>query len=261
MATTEQVRRHYAGRDLAARILAAAGAGAGPVDVDALTPYDQLHAGGAPATTALLDLLGLTAGIVLLDVGCGLGGPARLAARRHGCHVTGVDVSPDFAGAARELTDRTGLADLVTVELGDGERLPCADASHDRAMQVHVGMNVPDKAALFAEVHRVVRPGAPFALLDQMRVGAGDLPFPQPWATTPDASFVETPDAYQDALAHAGFDVLRVEDRRPALAASGGPRQDGLVVVFGDDFATRLANNVAATRAGLLAPVLVLARA
>src|SRR5690606_38763565 len=121
MATTEQVRRHYAGRDLAARILAAAGAGAGPVDVDALTPYDQLHAGGAPATTALLDLLGLTAGIVLLDVGCGLGGPARLAARRHGCHVTGVDVSPDFVDAARELTDRTGLTDLVTVELGDGE--------------------------------------------------------------------------------------------------------------------------------------------
>src|SRR5690606_41236058 len=116
-------------------------------------------------------------------------------------------------------------------------------------------------AGEFAEVSRAGRPGARFRLLDEMRVGEGDLPVPQPWAITPDASCVETPDAYQDALAHAGFDVLRVEDRRPALAASGGPRQEGLVVVFGDDFAARLANSVAATRAGLLALVLVLARA
>lgn len=261
MATTDQVRRHYAGTDLAARILAAAGAGAGPVTVDALSPYDQLHAGGAAATSALLDLLGLAPGVSLLDVGCGIGGPARLAAHRYACSVTGVDVSPDFVDAARELTGRTALAGLVTFALGDGDRLPCADASHDRAMLVHVGMNVPDKAALFAEVHRVVRPGGPFGLYEQMRVGAGDLPFPMPWAVDAGSSFVETPDAYTDALTAAGFDVLRVDDRRAALAAAGGPGQDGLVVVFGQEFVTRISNNVAATRAGLLAPVVVLARA
>ncbi len=261
MATTQQVRQHYAGKDLAARLLAAAGAGDGPVTVDALAPYDELHAGGASSTTALLDLLGLAPGTTLLDVGSGLGGPARLAAHRHGCQVTGVDLSPDFVDAARELTARTGLADLVTFALGDGERLPCADASHDRAMLVHVGMNVPDKAALFTEVHRVVRPGSPFGLFEQMRVGPGDLPFPMPWAVDAGSSFVETPDDYSRALTAAGFDVLRVEDRRAALAAGGGPRQDGLVVVFGAEFVTRISNNVAATRAGLLAPVLVVARA
>ncbi|MFE6234664.1 SAM-dependent methyltransferase [Cellulosimicrobium sp. NPDC057862] len=261
MAATEQVRQHYAGKDLSARLLAAAGAGDGPVTVDALSPYDQLHAGGAAATSALLDLLGLAPGVSLLDVGCGLGGPARLAASRHGCHVTGVDLSPDFVDAARELTARAGLAGLVTFALGDGDRLPCDDASHDRAMLVHVGMNVPDKAALFAEVHRVVRPGGPFGLYEQMRVGPGDLPFPMPWAVDAATSFVETPDAYTDALTTAGFDVLRIDDRRAALAAAGGPGQDGLVVVFGQEFVTRISNNVAATRTGLLAPVVVLARA
>ncbi len=261
MATTERVRQHYAGRDLAARILAAARAGDGPVTVDALSPYDELHAGGVPATATLLDLLGLTPGTTLLDVGCGLGGPARLAAHRHGCRVTGVDLSADFVDAARELTARAGLADLVTFALGDGDRLPCSDASHDRAMLVHVGMNVPDKPGLFAEVHRVLRPGGPFALYEQVRVGPGDLPFPMPWAVDAGSSFVETPDAYTDALTAAGFAVVRVEDRRAALAATGGPGQDGLVVVFGEVFAERMANNVAATRAGLLAPVLVLARA
>ncbi len=261
MATTDQVRRHYAGKDLAARILAAAGAGDGPTTVDALSPYDQLHAGSAAATSALLDLLDLAPGVSLLDVGCGLGGPARLAAHRHGCHVTGVDLSPDFVDAAHDLTERAGLRHLVTFALGDGDRLPCADASHDRAMLVHVGMNVPDKAALFAEVHRVVRPGGPFVLYEQMRVGTGDLPFPMPWAVDAAASFVETPDAYTDALTATGFDVLHVDDRRAALAAAGGPGQDGLVVVFGQEFVTRISNNVAATRAGLLAPVVVLARA
>ena len=73
MATTEQVRQHYAGKDLAARLLAAAGAGDGPVTVDALAPYDELHAGGATSTAALLDLLGLAPGTTLLDVGSGLG--------------------------------------------------------------------------------------------------------------------------------------------------------------------------------------------
>lgn len=260
MTATDRVRQHYAGEKIAQRILATVGAGDDPVTSAALAPYDELHAGGAVATGALLELLGLTPEVAVLDVGCGIGGPARLAADRYGCRVTGVDLSPDFVSAARELTERAGLAHLVTFALGDGDRLPCDDASHDRAMLVHVGMNVPDKAALFAEVHRVLRPGGLFGLFEQMRVGPGDLPFPEPWATERDASFVETPDAYQDALTRAGFDVLRVEDRRAALAASGGPHQEGLVAVFGEDFATRLANNVAATRAGLLAPVLVLAR-
>ena len=261
MAITEQVRRHYGGEDLAGRILATAGAGDGPVTADALAPYDQLHAGGALATTALLDVLDLDARTTLLDVGCGLGGPARLAAARHGCRVTGVDLSPDFVAAAGELSARAGLSHLVAFEVGDGDGLPCADASHDRAMLVHVGMNVPDKAALFTDVRRVLRPGGLFGVFEQMRVGPGDLPYPMPWAVDAETSFVETPSAYEEALTTTGFDVLRVEDRRAALAAPGGPPQDGLVVVFGEEFATRLGNNLAATRAGLLAPVVVLARA
>jgi ubiquinone/menaquinone biosynthesis C-methylase UbiE len=261
MTTTDRVRQHYAGEDLAQRILTAAGAGDGPVTVDALSPYDELHAGGTTATATLLDLLGLTRDVALLDVGCGLGGPARFAASRHGCRVSGVDLSPDFVAAARELTERVGLTDLVTFSLGDGDRLPYDDASHDRAVLVHVGMNVPDKAALFAEVRRVVRPGGLFGLYEQMRVGPGELPYPMPWAVDAEASFVETPDAYEEALRTAGFEVLKVEDRRAALAAAGGPGQDGLAVVFGQEFVTRISHNVAATRAGVLAPVLVVALA
>jgi SAM-dependent methyltransferase len=263
MAANDRIREHYAGRDLADRILAAAGADdeSGAVPVDALAPYDELHAGGLATTLYLLSRLELDAGTALLDVGCGLGGSSRVAADRHGCPVTGVDLSPDFVAAARALTTRVGLSHLLRFEVGQAEQLPCDDASHDRAVMIHVGMNLPDKAATFAEVHRVLRPGGLFGLHDQMRVGPGDLPYPQPWAVDDETSFLASPSAYVDALAAAGFEVLSVEDRRAALAAGPGEPAEDRAVVFGPAFVERMANRMAATRAGILAPVVVLARA
>ncbi|WP_454041855.1 SAM-dependent methyltransferase [Cellulosimicrobium sp. Marseille-Q8652] len=263
MGTSDRIRQHYAGDGIADRILAAASAGAesGVVPVDALAPYDELHAGGLDTTLYLLGLLELDAGTPLLDVGCGLGGPARVAADRHACPVTGVDLSPDFVAAAQVLTERAGLSHLVRFETGSAERLPCDDSSHERAAMIHVGMNLPDKAATFADVHRVLRPGGLFGLHDQMRVGPGDLTYPQPWAVDDETSFLDTPSAYVDALTAAGFEVVRVEDRRAALAPSAGEPMEDRAVVFGPSFVERVTNMVAATRAGVLAPVVVLARA
>ena len=72
---------------------------------------------------------------------------------------------------------------------------------------VHVGMNIPDKQAVFAEVHRVLAPGGRFALYEQMRTGDGDLPYPLPWAEDERSSFVETVDDYSAHLEAAGFTV------------------------------------------------------
>jgi len=260
MSTTDRVREHYAGAGLADRVLAAAGGDGAPLTVDALAPHDELHAGGLATSLALLDRLDLAPGTRLLDVGCGLGGTSRVAADRYGCAVTGVDLSPDFVAAARTLTERVGLAHLLTFAVGDGGPLPCPDASHDRAAMIHVGMNVPDKAGLFADVRRVLRPGGLFAVHDQMRAGPGALRWPQPWAADEETSFVEPPSAYVDALTVAGFEVLTVEDRRAEVAAAAGQRPEDRAVVFGPAFAERAANVLAATRAGVLAPVLVVAR-
>jgi cyclopropane fatty-acyl-phospholipid synthase-like methyltransferase len=258
------VTEHYgAGGDLAAGILRAL-SGAG-VDTDHLTtadlfPVDQLHAGGAPASRHLLDRLGVTPGMRLLDVGCGIGGTSRMAAMA-GAAVTGVDLTPAFVETARRLSDEVGLGDRTRFLTTAGESVPLDDGSVDAAALVHVGMNVPDKTALFAEVHRVLRPGGRFGLYEQVRTGEGDLPYPLPWAEDERSSFVETVADYRAHLEAAGFTVEDAEDRTPATLGPppAGPLSN--VVVFGPRFGHRIANNVAATKAGLLGAWLFLTRA
>jgi SAM-dependent methyltransferase len=260
------VREHYGRADLEEVVLTAL-RGAG-VDVDAmgvedLAGLDQLHAGSVAATEAVLAALAVSPDSVLLDVGAGVGGPARLAAARCGCRVTGIDLSPDFVDLARRLTERVGLGATVTFDVGSALALPYADGTFDRAMLNHVGMNIADKAGLFAEVRRVLAPGGRFAVYDQMRVGAGDLTFPMPWAEDERSSFVAPREAYAAALVAAGFVVERDEDRAATVAAGGPPPPGALTpaALFGPGFAERMANNVTATFDGTLAPVLMVARA
>ena len=112
---------HYRGDDFETRVLDAlrsAGVDVDGLRVEDLAGVDQLHAGFLPASEHLLDQLALSADTPLLDVGSGVGGPARLAAARHGCRVTGIDLSPDFVELARSLTARVGLDALVTKPSG-----------------------------------------------------------------------------------------------------------------------------------------------
>lgn len=271
MDVSDLVRRHYGGDDFAAGILAAlVSTGVDPDHLTAtdLSPVDQLHAGFADATRYLLSRLDLSPASRLLDVGCGIGGPSRLAAAEFGCAVTAVDLSPDFVAAARSLTALVGLSDRVEFRVAAGDDLGVADAFFDAAMMVHVGMNIPDKAAVFTDVRRALRDGAAFAVFEQMRVGDGDLPYPLPWAEDDRSSFVATPDDYARHLGAAGFSVTAIEDRTAETSgppAPPGPQGDRPrltpMAVFGPRFGERLGNNIAATRAGLLAPVLILAEA
>ena len=126
---------------------------------------------------------------------------------------------------------------------------------------IHVGVNVPDKSAVFAEVHRVLRSGGRFAIYEQVRTGEGGLPYPLPWAEDERSSFVETVADYSAHLETAGFEVEDEVDRTPTTL---GPPPQGPIsnaVIFGPPFVHRIANNVAATKAGLLGAWLFLARA
>ena len=146
---------------------------------------------------------------------------------------------------------------------GNGLALPIPDGGVGAACLLHVGMNIEDKARLFAEVRRVVRPGGWFAVYDVMRVGAGEIDYPVPWASDAGTSFVAERDTYRRLLEQAGFRIGHERDRRvfgvesfARLRASWseGPPPLGPHIVVGQDFATKVANLVAAMQRGFLAP-------
>jgi MPBQ/MSBQ methyltransferase len=263
MDVRDLVRGHYGAGDLSDAILtvlAEAGVDTDHLGAADLFPVDQLHVGGAMATKQVLDRLDVGPGVRLLDVGCGIGGVARMAAMA-GAEVTGIDLTPEFVEAASALTRAVGLSDRVTFLTTPGESLPLDDGSFDAAVMVHVGMNVPDKQAVFEEVRRVLVPGGRFAVFEQMLIGDDDLTYPMPWAEDERSSFVETVEDYRVALEAAGFGIDAVEDL--TVSTAGGPPPGALspAAVFGPVFITRVGNNVAATRAGQLGSILVVARA
>ena len=249
--------------DLAEVILAAYGDD--EIGIDDLAPVEEFHLGGAAATAALVADLELGTDDRVLDIGCGIGGPARRMAALSGCTVTGVDLTESFIEAARALSARVGSGDRVSFEVGDATALD-RGRTFTAATLVHVGMNIADKAGLFAAVASLLEPGGRFAIYDIMRIGDGDIALPLPFASEPEQSFVEGPDAYVAALDAAGFTcdepVNRTAMALQAAAAAGeqGPPPASLLTVMGPDFATMFTNLGAAIRGGVLAPVQIIAR-
>lgn len=260
---------HYGGSGLLASIeagLAGTGKSSTTVTVEDLGPVDEFHVGGRAATTELCERLGVTRDDHILDVGCGIGGTGRFITDLSGCEVTGVDLAPNYISIARVLTEWTGLAGRARHETASALDMPFEDGLFDKAVQLHVGMNIADKTALFREVHRVLRPGGRFGLYDIMSVADGTIEFPVPWATDESMSFVEDLPTYRDALESAGFEIAELRNRgqfaieffgamRAKAAAAGGPPPLGLHLILGDDAPTKLANMVDAITAGVIAPV------
>jgi len=235
-----------------------------------LKPVDEFHIGGAEATAALLDRLDIRPDMAVLDIGSGVGGPARMIAQRYGCSVTGVDLTPEFVETARALSQMVGMDGQVRFEVGSATALPLPDQSFDLALLLHVGMNIPDKPGVFREARRVLRDGGIFAVYEVMRVGEGELSFPVPWAETPDLSALDRPEAYRSAAEAAGFDLQEEEDKRSialdffarvhAQAAGSEPSPLGLHNLVGPTVMQKTANMIAAVRAGTIAPVQMIFR-
>lgn len=207
--TTEAtVSAHYTRGDLAATVESALrdrGIDLAYVTVEQLAPLDHFHSFGAAGTQELARAARITVGDRVLDVGGGIGGPARLLASQVGCAVTVLDLTPEFCQVGAMLTAYTQLSDRVSFVCGSALAMPFANASFDAALTVHAAMNIENKARMYAEVHRVLSPGGRFALFD---VIAGPNPlvlYPAPWADTPATSFLLPPDELRALVAAAGF--------------------------------------------------------
>ena len=191
-----------------------------PLTPDVLAQMDHFHGGGIASTRDLVAALQPRAGERILDIGSGIGGPARWIASTFRCHVTGVDLTPAFCRAAEQLTELTGLVEQVRIVEGSALAMPFDDGSFDRAYSQNVVMNIADKPAFYREASRVLRPGGLLALSNVAAGPNGPLRFPVPWATSPDASFLSSPAETRGDLERAGFEILRFEDTSAKTAAA-----------------------------------------
>ncbi|MFK0162225.1 SAM-dependent methyltransferase [Rhizobium sp. NPDC090279] len=274
MSTEEKVASHYTHGSLETAILQTLSADGKDIDnlrIRDLAGVDEFHLGRHAATVDFARDLDLAAGLRLADIGSGLGGPARHFADSYGCIVSGIDLTEEFVQVANSLTARCGLADQVSFRQGSALALPFESGGFDRTTLIHVGMNIEDKARLFAEIRRILKPGGRFGLYEIMQMRDGVLPYPMPWAMEPETSFVCTPDVYRRLLDEAGFAVELEQDRSAlairlahearAKAAAGGTRDQGFRTLMGPRAGERSSNVNISVEAGLLAPIEMIARA
>jgi SAM-dependent methyltransferase len=267
------VSDHWARTDVYGRIISAleaAGKSLDALTVEDLAPVDQFHARGFPATIELGDCLPVRPGDHLVDIGCGLGGPARYFARRFDCRVSGIDLTGPFIDAGRRLTELLGLGALVDLRQGDGQDLPYEDASFDGGYVQHVTMNVPDRPALFSEACRVLRPGGFFAITEHGRGGASTTYHPVPWSEDGSGEFLVPPEETVQLLETAGFSAVDVTDTGEGyleayrsmitVAESGELPPLGLHVLLGANAVEKLRNSARNIEEGRTRPVRVICR-
>ena len=224
MSDPRTITDHYTSGDLLARLearLREDGVDPAQPTVEALAPYDHFHGRGLEATEDMAALLSVAEADHILDIGSGLGGPARYLARRFGCRVSGIDLTAEFCDIARHLTALLGFEDRVSVRQGDALAMPYDDASFDGAYSMNVSMNIADKRALYREIRRVLKPGA-WLVLSEAAQGPGGTPdYPTPWARTAASSFLATEAETRASLEACGFAIEVLRDTTEAALAYG----------------------------------------
>ncbi len=215
MAEASTIADHWGRGDVYGLIVSALAKASKPLEgltVEDLAPVDHFHARGFPATVELADRLPIKPGAHVLDIGCGLGGPARYIAQRFQCRVSGLDITKPFVDAANKLTALLRMDEQVQVRLGDGQQLPYPDASFDGAYAQHVTMNVPDRPRFFAEAYRVLKPGAFFALTEHGLGPTGSPHHPVPWSEDGSGAYLISPEETRTLLDRAGFRDFGIEE-------------------------------------------------
>lgn len=209
--TKQSVADYYAAPSLGLKILAglhSAGKNPHAFSRDDLITFEEFHIRGRESTRELARLAKLQPDMRVLDIGCGIGGPARTLAAEFDCNVVGIDLSQDYCQTAAMLTERTGLGNSVSFGRGDGIALPFADESFDVVMTQHVTMNIPAKRNLFKEIYRVLRQEGRYVLFEVCRISKKRVHLPVPWADNRAISFLLTADKFQEQLVKTDFEEV-----------------------------------------------------
>ena len=227
---SSSIRDHYSQSDLSERIINAlesVGINSNNISLDDMALFDELHAGGRESTRALAKLARLQPGMKVLDIGSGVGGPARTLASENGCQVVGIDITDEFVKAATMLTNKAQLSDKVSFQTGNALDLPFDDESFDVVWSQNTMMNIEDKDAFINEAVRVVRTEGILVIETIMAGGKEGLEFPVFWANNPEHSFLTTPEKFRHIMSRTGLIELKWENITQRVI-EGGRRQQAI---------------------------------
>jgi MPBQ/MSBQ methyltransferase len=248
------IERHYGSGDLSRRILSALrSVGKDPETVtrEDLAVFDEFHTGGRESTRALARIAEVRPGMRVLDVGSGVGGPARTLAAEFGATVVGLDLTEESCPVAAMLTDLVHLSDRVSFRHGDALAMPFDDARFDVVWSQNTLMNIEDKGRLFGEMHRVLVPGRTLAFESVLAGPVSGVHYPTFWASSADINFLTTPDETRALLHAAGFVEEVWEDATETAAARARARRAkpperglGREVIVAGDVARKIENSV-----------------
>jgi SAM-dependent methyltransferase len=270
-----KVKQHYERDGLVARIddaLTSAGFKDKKLTLADISALDQFHSRGLEATIELAADLKVDADSKVLDIGSGLGGPARYFANKFGCIVEGIDLTQSFVDTANYLTERTGFSAQVSFTCGSALELPYEDNRFDVAITQHVAMNVENREQFYSEAFRVLKPGGQIGLYDVIAAAdGGEVYFPVPWAEGQATSFLITAENLREVLKNQGFEIVIWSDHTNAtiewftelskLQSAGAAQSTppvALNIVIGSDFAVKTKNlkrNLQEGRLGILEAV------
>jgi SAM-dependent methyltransferase len=149
-----------------------------------------------------------------------MGGAARYLAKTYGCTVRGIDMTEPYLETAQLLNEVTGLTDKVFLERGDVTDIRFDDGTFDAAWTQHAAQSVPDKRALFAELHRVLKPGGRCVVHDLYK-GPGDpIHFPSFCAPDESICFLVSDVELMQLIDEVGLEVDHWEDKTEAARAA-----------------------------------------
>jgi SAM-dependent methyltransferase len=235
-AHTKNIAEHYGRDNLADAIVAALeadGKDLSALTIDDLQMVDEVHSRGRETTLQVVSLTNFSPEHNVVDLGSGLGGPARYIATTFGCRVTGIDLTESFVAAANRLTELLGMTERVGFQTGSALETPYDDNSFDRAVTIQMQMGIADKERFYREVFRILKPGGVFVFQDIVAGPTeGPIHTPTPWASVPEQSFLYPPDALHKAIEDAGFETVIWRDSTPEMKAwqsrqNAAPRPEG----------------------------------
>ena len=258
----EKVSAHYNSvEDLVGRITAGlqrAGKNLDNLSAVDLAAIDEFHFRGRKATLQLAEYMNLNEAARVLDIGSGLGGPARTLAEEYGCHVIGIDLTRAFCEVADVMSEWVNLTDRTEFRQGDAMNLPFSEDQFDAAMTIHVAMNLAAKDKMYEQARRVLKPGGIFAVYDILQGEGGEAIYPAPWARNSSISHLATPEEMETLLSEAGFVVLDINDStKDSLnwleARTAGTTQAvstpvTIQILFDDDFPQMVRNQTRGLR-------------